>query len=179
MKKTPLVGMFDSGIGGLTVLRECVRLLPNCRFLYYGDNDHVPYGSKTEEEIYSYTERAMEYFLRAGVNAAVLACNTATAVAAEGLRKRFPFPIVGLEPAVKPASEACKNVLVLATPRTAESGRLHRLVERFSCRFHIVPAPELAAAIERNLTQGEPFSIADYLPKGEFDGVVLGCTHYV
>lgn len=179
MRKNPLVGIFDSGIGGLTVLRECVAEMPNVRFLYYGDNEHVPYGSRTQEEIYSFVERAMIYFLRAGVNATVLACNTATAVAAERLRKRFPFPIVGMEPAVKPAAERCKNVLVLATPRTAESDRLKKLTERFSGRFHIVPAPGLAEAIERKLTQQIPFSLAEHLPKGEFDGVVLGCTHYV
>lgn len=178
MRKYPVVGIFDSGIGGLTVLRECAMQIPGARFLYYGDNEHVPYGSRTKEEICFFAELAMVYFLRAGVDAAVIACNTATAVAAERLRERFPFPIVGMEPAVKLAAERCKNVLVLATPRTVESDRLKKLTERFSCRFQIAPAPALAQAIEQSLTSRTPLSLADHLPEGDYDGVVLGCTHY-
>ncbi len=180
MKKTPLVGIFDSGIGGLTVLKECAALLPDCRFVYYGDHKHVPYGSRTAEEIRSFTERAFELFLRMGTDAAVIACNTATAVAAERLRKRFPFPVVGMEPAVKLAAESCQRALVLVTPVTANSRRLRGLMLRFpQCRFRVHSAPDLAAAIERSVLSDSPLSLAEHLPSGEFDGVVLGCTHYV
>lgn len=180
MKKIPLVGIFDSGIGGLTVLKECMAQLPECRFVYYGDHRHVPYGSRTAKEIYSFTERAFELFLRMGTDAAVIACNTATAVAAEGLRKRFPFPVIGMEPAVKLAAQSCRNALVLATPVTAESERLHRLIERCpQCRFRVCSAPRLAEAIERKMLLGEGFELSDHLPCGAYDGVVLGCTHYV
>ncbi len=179
-EKNLRVGVFDSGVGGLTVLAECVRLAPHIRYFYIGDNAHAPYGSRPEEEIVSFVRAAMERFRALGVSAAVLACNTATAVCAERMREEFPFPIVGTEPAVRSAAAVCGNVLVLATPRTAESGRLNALLARFPrCRFTVAGLPDLAGAVERFLTQGIRFDLADHLPRGTFDGVVLGCTHYV
>ncbi|MGN1078219.1 MAG: glutamate racemase [Candidatus Gallimonas sp.] len=176
----PTVGVFDSGVGGLTVLRECVRQIPEARFLYLGDNARAPYGSRPPEVIVSFVREALEKFQRRGVNATLLACNTATAVAADQVRKEFSFPIVGTEPAVAPAARVCRNVLILCTPRTAESPRLRALVARFpQTRFTVSPAPRLAGEIERFLTRGESLTLSDHLPGGNFDGVVLGCTHYV
>ena len=130
------VGVFDSGIGGLTVLKACVGKLPDCLFYYYGDNARAPYGSRPRGEIVRFVAEALRRFERIGVDAAVLACNTATAVCAEQMRAAFPFPVVGVE-------------------------------------------PYLAGAIERALTHGEKLTISDHLPAGRYDGVVLGCTHYV
>ncbi len=177
---TVRVGVFDSGIGGLTVLKACVGKLPDCLFYYYGDNARAPYGSRPCGEIVRFVSEALRRFERIGVDAAVLACNTATAVCAEQMRAAFPFPVVGVEPAVRPAALQCSRVLVLATPRTAESDRLRRLLTRYpQCEFTVCALPHLAGAIERALTLGETLTISDHLPAGRYDGVVLGCTHYV
>lgn len=174
------VGIFDSGVGGLTVLGECLRKLPDCLFYYIGDNAHAPYGSRAKEEIERFVFAALRRFVRLRVDAAVLACNTATAVCAEEARAAFAFPVIGMEPAVRPAALQCGRVLVLATPVTAESERLRRLVARYpETAFTVHALPDLAGAIERALTRGERLTISDHLPKGEYDGVVLGCTHYV
>ena len=174
------VGVFDSGIGGLTVLAECVRRLPGCDYLYYGDNAHAPYGSRSAEEITHLVRAALRVFSAYGVDAAVLACNTATAVCAQLMRKEFPFPVVGTEPAVKPAAERCSRALVLATPRTIGSDRLRSLVKRFPwCAFTLFAPPDLAGAVERAEGRAEKVKLEDHLPRGNYDGVVLGCTHYV
>ena len=173
------VGVFDSGIGGLTVLDACVRLNPACTFYYFGDNGRAPYGSRPSAEITSFVREALDRFKKLNVDVAVLACNTATAVCADILRAEYPFPIIGMEPAVKPAAEACERVLVLATPRTAESARLHALLKRFPNRQFTVHAAEgLAAAVEEKFLRGKPLELNKFLPQGSFDGVVLGCTHY-
>lgn len=189
MKKIPKVGIFDSGIGGLTVLGACERLLPDVKFYYLGDNGNAPYGSRSEREITNFVYSALKEFQSLGVDAAVLACNTATAVCADLLRREFSFPIVGMEPAVRPAAKQCKSALVLCTPKTAESARLRGLIARFpQSRFTVFPAPQLAAAIEKHLTYAEPLTLSDHLPAlkslpstcdPKWDGVVLGCTHYL
>lgn len=180
MRKIVRVGVFDSGVGGLTVLAACVRRIPSCRFYYLGDNARAPYGNRPSEEIARYVLEGLNVFRRLHVDAAVLACNTATAVCAERARAMFPFPVIGVEPAVRPAARVCRNVLVLATKRTAESKRLSDLLSEFpECRFTVCAMPHLAGAIERSLTKGERLTISDHLPRGSFDGVVLGCTHYV
>lgn len=173
------VGIFDSGIGGLTVLHECVRRVPYAKYFYFGDNGRAPYGSRREEEILSFAREAMRRFQKLKVDAAVIACNTATAVAADKMRREFSFPVLGTEPAVKPAAEVCTKVLLLATERTTESAKLKMLLGRFpDCDIRIVPCPRLAGAIERYITKGESFVLSAHLPEGKFDGVVLGCTHY-
>ena len=178
-KRVFRVGVFDSGIGGLTVLRACVARVSCAKFYYYGDNKRAPYGNRSEEEIHSFTKEALGRFLELGADAVVVACNTATAAAVGELRREFPFPVIGMEPAVKPAAEQCKKVLVLATRRTAESARMHVLIERFpECDFTLAACPYLAGAIEKFYTAGENFLLSAHLPKGKFDGVVLGCSHY-
>lgn len=193
------VGVFDSGVGGLTVLHECRRLLPSVRFGYLGDNDNAPYGSRPDEEIAALAERGLETLRDWGADAVVIACNTVTAVAAEFLRARFPFPIVGMEPALRPAAAECSLAYVLCTPATAASARLGRLIDSLpSCKFVVLPCPRLAAAVERAvLTRGLPdLSCLPPLPQGESGnfvpaqggigqsvpprkGIVLGCTHYL
>ena len=173
------VGIFDSGIGGLTVLSECVRRVPYATYFYFGDNHRAPYGSRSEEEITSFAREALLYFKRLKVDAAVIACNTATAVAADELRREFSFPVLGVEPAIKPAASVCKKVLLLATERTTESAKLKMLLGRFpDCAVKVAPCKYLAGAIEKYFTEGESFLLSAHLPQGKFDGVVLGCTHY-
>lgn len=175
------VGIFDSGIGGLTVLSACRRLLPETLFYYLGDNARAPYGSLPPETVTSYAREAMTAFAHLGVSAAVLACNTVTAVCADLLRAEYAFPILGVEPAVLPAARLYHNVLVLCTPRTAESARLRALLVRagsLGCRATVFAAPKLALAIERAVRFGAPLDLAAHLPQGRFDAVVLGCTHY-
>ena len=180
MKKRALkVGIFDSGIGGLSVLDACKKLLPEVKFYYYGDNHRAPYGNRSEEEILCFTREAFDCFLKLKVDAAVIACNTATACAVDELRRAYPFPVVGMEPAVKPAAQACKRVLVLTTKATAQSARMQMLMGRFpNCEFTLWPCQHLALAIEKFVTVGENFLLSAHLPEGKFDGVVLGCTHY-
>ena len=179
VKGESLVGVFDSGIGGLTVLDACLKKAPKNIYLYYGDNARAPYGSRPEGEIASFVEEALTLFRSYGVRAAVLACNTASAVCLDKMRKKFDFPIVGMEPAVKQAALHCKDALVLATPRTAESERLRALIGRFpNCRFTVHPAPKLAGAIEAHFLSGAPIVLEEHLPRTACDGVVLGCTHY-
>ena len=179
MKKRAFrVGIFDSGIGGLTVLAACAARVPYARYYYYGDNARAPYGGRSEEEILSFTREACDFFLKHKVDAVVLACNTATACALGEIRREYPFPVIGMEPAVKPAAE-CKKVLVLATERTAESARMKMLLSRFpNCDFTLHACLHLAGAIEKYYTEGEPFLLSAHLPEGNFDGVVLGCSHY-
>ncbi len=173
------IGVFDSGVGGLTVLAACRRRMPGALYYYYGDNGRAPYGSRPRGEVLSFVREALDLFAALGTDAAVLACNTATAVCAETVRAAYPFPVIGTEPAIKPAAAVCKKVLVLATPLTAESARMKALCARFpACGFTVRGLPHLAAAIERMAAGGEPPRLSEHLPAGEYDGVVLGCTHY-
>ena len=179
MVQRACIGVFDSGAGGLGVLFECLRLSHGVRYFYLADEAHAPYGSRTEQEIASYVREGLQIFGALGVDAAVLACNTATAACVEEMRRAFPFPVVGTEPAVRLAERAgCKHALVLVTPRTAQCARFRALLARERDRFTVFSPPRLASAVERFVTEGERFPLPDHLPRGTFDGVVLGCTHY-
>ena len=180
MKDLPRVGIMDSGAGGLGVLSECLKLAGGVRYYYFADGENAPYGSKSEGEIASFVRAGLQMFVRLGADAAVLACNTATAACVEEMRQNFAFPVVGTEPAVHPAAAAgCKNVLVLVTPRTAKTARFRALLARErGCVFTVFAPPLLASAMEEFAAEGTLPTLSDHLPKGEFDGVVLGCTHY-
>lgn len=179
MAQRVCIGVFDSGAGGLGVLFECLRLSRGVRYFYLSDEAHAPYGSRTEQEIAAYVREGLQIFEALGVDAAVLACNTATAACVEEMRRAFPFPVVGTEPAVRLAERAgCKHALVLVTPRTAQCARFRALLARERDRFTVFSPPRLASAVERFVTEGERFPLSDHLPRGTFDGVVLGCTHY-
>ena len=179
MAQRVCIGVFDSGAGGLGVLFECLRLSHGVRYFYLSDEAHAHYGSRTEQEIASYVREGLQIFGALGVDAAVLACNTATAACVEEMRRAFPFPVVGTEPAVRLAERAgCKHALVLVTPRTAQCARFRALLARERDRFTVFSPPRLASAVERFVTEGERFPLSDHLPRGTFDGVVLGCTHY-
>ena len=162
------VGVFDSGIGGLNVLCECLKAAHGVTFYYFGDNCNAPYGSKGKEEIGILVERGLHILARRRIDVAVLACNTASAVCLESMRRKFPFPIVGMEPAISPAAKKFRRILVLCTPRTAESERLRRLIARHPAAEIEVFAPkDLAWAIEKNLLEKEPLLLEDHLPGGD------------
>ena len=187
-KKSDPITVIDSGMGGITVLRKLYKLMPNENFIYFGDSANAPYGVKTTEEIRQLTVDGFEMLKEMGAKAIVIACNTATSAAAAGLREKYPdFPIIGLEPAVKPAALSMEQpvVLVLATPLTLREEKYLKLVERFEgeATFIPLPAPELVRFIESgNLDSREEI---DYLEKilapyagNKVDAVVLGCTHF-
>ncbi len=178
------VGVFDSGVGGISVLGELRRQLPREHFLYYGDTAHAPYGTKSREEVLGYVRKVMTHLLGQDVKAVVIACNTATSVAAQELRARYELPIIGMEPALKPAHELRKDgaILVLATPMTLSLPKFEHLMALYGEGAVPLPCPGLMELVEQ-----ERFADARaYLNKrlGVFDmrrvdAVVLGCTHYV
>ncbi len=183
------IGIFDSGIGGLSVLHHAMKKMPNTEFLYYADEAHVPYGEKTTEEIKEFIREIFEFLIQKHVDAIVIACNTATSVATKEFRAKYKVPIVGMEPAVKKAVEVYQNtgkrILVAATPVTIAGDKLHELLERVD-RDHkvdLLPLPKLvrfaeqgefeSEAVERYLREEiQDLQVEDYV------AVVLGCTHF-
>lgn len=175
------IAFFDSGIGGLTLLRECAANLPDEKFVYLGDNARAPYGNKSAEEIKTLTAQAFAYLARFPLKAAVVACNTVTADCIGFLRERFSFPILGVEPAVKPAAKRGGSVLVLSTAATASSARFQALLDRWSGAARLIPysPTSLAGEIEKNISDLSRLDLSVLLPKMQCDAVVLGCTHYI
>ena len=182
------VGVFDSGLGGLSVLRELMARMPHEKFLYYGDSKNAPYGSRPAQEILDLTVKAAELLFDRGIKALVLACNTATSIGAEVLREKYPDRIiVGIEPALKPAVEQFPRgrILVLATETTLRERKFNDLLARASvtCRICKCPCPRLVEFVERGELTGQRVedAIRSQL-EGKLnppaDGVVLGCTHF-
>lgn len=182
------IGFFDSGLGGASVLREAIRMLPHENYIYYGDDANAPYGDRDYADIANLTIASMEKLARLGIKAAVIACNTATATCIDRLRARFDFPIVSIEPAIKPACEAGGNgkVLMLATAATARLPRYRQLLSRMvePERVISVPCPGLVERIEDGVLAANGFDDILYkhlaFLEGEtVDAIVMGCTHYV
>lgn len=182
------VAVFDSGVGGLSVLGEINRLLPRESLLYVADCGHIPYGEKTPQFIRQRCVAIAEFFREKGAKALVLACNTATVAGVADLRERYPdWPIVGMEPAVKPAAAATRSgvVGVLATTGTLQSAKFAALLDRFATDVHVItqPCPGLVELIEtgdlvspviRQLLHG----YVEPLLSAGCDTIILGCTHY-
>ncbi len=182
------IGIFDSGVGGLSVLRAIRALLPQHPVIYLADQAHVPYGPRALEEVRGFAEGITRFLLRHGARVIVVACNTASAAALYHLRTMYPdVPFVGMEPAVKPAAEQTQTgrVGVLATPATFQGALYASVVERFAShvRLYQDTCPGLVEAIEAGDLDGEtPCQILEralqpMLAEG-IDTVVLGCTHY-
>lgn len=184
------IAFFDSGIGGVSVLHRALQMMPEEDYLYFADTDHVPYGTKTTKEVRQYVLEACDFILSQGVKALVVACNTATSVAIGDLRARYDIPILGMEPAVKPAvcslgEHGQKRVLVTATPMTLRQEKLHLLLKQWD-QDHVVdllPLPGLVEFAEAGCFTGE--RVEAYLrealtpfPLEEYCTVVLGCTHF-
>ncbi|MBS4899520.1 MAG: glutamate racemase [Clostridiales bacterium] len=183
------VGVFDSGLGGLSVLVKALDILPDEKFLYYADTDHVPYGDKTKEQIIKYVDEAASYMIDAGCKALVIACNTATSVGVDFLRDKYDFiPIIGIEPAVKPAVlnySGGKRVLVVATPVTINGKKLDKLIKEFDPEGIIdkLALPGLVNFAENGIF--DPKYVIPYLQEefkdldlGNYGVLVLGCTHF-
>lgn len=182
------IGVFDSGVGGLSVLSEIRRLLPGESLLYVADSGHVPYGEKSPEFIRARCQTIAAFLLAQGAKALVLACNTATAAGIAELRERYPqLPIVGMEPALKPAAAASRSgvVGVLATTGTLRSARFAALLERFAGDLRVItqPCPGLVERIEAGDLQSAATRallarfVEPLLAQG-CDTLILGCTHY-
>lgn len=181
------IGIFDSGIGGMTLLHQAMTVLPFENYIFYADTDHVPYGTKSKEQVIGFVDEVMRFMTAHDCKAVVIACNTATAVAAEEMRQKYDIPIIGIEPAVKPAVAAShgKRVLVAATPLTVREKKLQKLVERvdYSHLVDLIALPHLVELAEHgDFDTGE---VREYLQK-ELSGynlenygeLVLGCTHF-
>ncbi len=182
------IGLFDSGVGGLSVWRCIADLLPAERTIYLADQAHVPYGPRPPAEIAALTHAAAAWLLEQGAKLVVIACNTASAVALASVRQAWPQAlIVGMEPAVKPASAGTRSgrVGVMATPGTLHADRFHRLVERFAggVEVHTSFCPGLVEWVEQGWLAGPEIDallrrcLAPLLAAG-IDQLVLGCTHY-
>ena len=182
------VGVFDSGIGGISVLAEIIKMLPNEEFVYFADTFNAPYGIKPENEVRSLSLKAADLLSFVGIKSLVIACNTATSVAINEMRRMYAFPVIGMEPAIKPAVEMRLKgkILVMATPVTLKSNKYISLVNRYKNQAEIVSLPciGLVEIIEQGYTHGR--EIEEYLSrlfspviKDDISIVVLGCTHYV
>lgn len=187
-KKQSPIGVFDSGLGGISVLRELVALMPQENYIFYGDSKHAPYGTKTLEEVQALTCADAEYLINQGVKAIVVACNTATSAAISILRDKYAdMPVIGIEPALKPAVLVKEHprVLVMATPMTLREEKFKRLMEQFQERAEIIPlpCPGLVEFVERGELDSPELEkflkglFADFVTH-PVDCVVLGCTHY-
>lgn len=182
------IGVFDSGVGGISVLRELVALMPNENYIFFGDSKNAPYGTKTLEEVQRLTCEDASYLVDMGVKALVVACNTATSAAIKILRQRYvDMPVIGIEPALKPAVLSKRNprVLVMATPMTLREEKFRQLMGQFETQAEILPlpCPGLVEFVEQKELKGK--RLEEFLTKlfeeyqrKPVDCVVLGCTHY-
>lgn len=186
-QKEDYIGVIDSGLGGISVLRHLLRVLPGERFLYYGDSANAPYGTRTKEDVENLTLAVAEKLMTRGLKALVVACNTATSAAIVRLRATYPdLIVVGIEPALKLAADHFPGggIGVMATPMTLREKKFASLLERYenTCRIYKIPAPLLVPYVEAGKAESpeceamlrellEPY-------QGKLDALVLGCTHY-
>jgi len=182
------IAFFDSGIGGLTVLKQALAVMPNEEYLYYADTKNVPYGVKHKDAVRQYTFSAVDFLAHQHIDALVVACNTATSVAINDLRARYDFPILGMEPAVKPAiiRNAGKKILVFATSLTLKESKLETLIAALDKQRN-VERRELDGLVTfaENFEFDTPL-VQDYLQEKlvhtrweHYETIVLGCTHFI
>lgn len=182
------IGVYDSGFGGLSVWRELRRRLPNESLIYLGDGENCPYGGRSREEITQFAEEAVEALVRQGVKMVVVGCNTATTAAIDYLRSRWTdMPIVGLEPAVKPACLTTKSrrIAVLATEHSLRSDMFLKTAERYASDVEVVKVPgsgfvEIVERDEEHTPEAREAvrRVVEPLKGRGIDKIVLGCTHY-
>ena len=185
MNRNP-IGIFDSGIGGLSVVREIKKLLPNESIIYLADKENFPYGEKTPAQIRKISKKNVDRLLAHKVKLVVIACNTATVHAISYLRQQYPFvSFVGMEPAVKPASIVCKKgIIILSSPKAKVSKQLGSLIKKHAGNIKIfnIASLELVRAVEEKWSQVRIKKIlSSILPRKilkQADVIVLGCTHF-
>ena len=181
------IAFFDSGIGGLSVLHHAMKILPNEEFVFFADEDNVPYGTKPREAVMKFVNEAFKFLMTLDVKAIVVACNTATSVAVKEMRKRYDLPIIGMEPAIKRALDLYgdRRVLVTATPITVNGDKIHSLIDRLGKRdiVDLLALPQLVDFAEKQDFNSN--FVTEYLREQlnpyEFNGyssLVLGCTHF-
>lgn len=182
------VAFLDSGVGGISVLNEAIKMMPNENYIYFGDSKNAPYGTKTTAEVRNLTEKNVEFLLQEGAKAVVIACNTATSAAADYLRNKYKnIPIIGVEPALKPAvlNNEGKKILVMATPMTLAEKKFKNLMSKYEEFAQILPVPcgGLMEFVEEGILEGD--ELDKYLTsrlamelRENATAVVLGCTHY-
>ncbi len=182
------IGFFDSGVGGLSVLKEAIKLLPNEDFIYFGDSKNAPYGTKTVDEVKELTFKAVDFLLSKNVKSIVIACNTATSAAIDDLRAFYKnIPIIGIEPALKPAVELDKDgkIIIMATPMTLVEAKFNNLMKSYADTRAIIPLPcaGLVELVESGVVEGTIVNsylknkLKPYLDE-PISSIVLGCTHY-
>ncbi len=184
MNKSGKIGIFDSGIGGVTVLREIIKILPNENYIYYSDSKNNPYGDKTDEEIQQLCDNIVQHFIKEKCKVIIIACNTASSKAVKLLREKYPqIPFVAIEPAYKMVHDYAydKPTLVMATKGTIDSEKFNLLLKKYdNHKTYLLSCIGLADRIE----QGNKEEIKKYLKEhisiyqGKVQNVVLGCTHY-
>jgi glutamate racemase len=181
------IGVFDSGLGGLSVLKEVRFRLPEEDLVYIADSAYCPYGERSLEEIQERSIRVTEALIGMGAKLIIVACNTATGAAIDTLREKFDLPIVGLEPAVKPAAASTNSgrIAVLATPATLKTERFNRLVDDHGSEVDVIkiPCPGFVELVEAGELSGERAlseirGVLAPLTDSQVDRIVLGCTHY-
>jgi len=181
------IAIFDSGIGGLSVLREAMKMLPFENYIYFADTDHVPYGEKSKEEVKDFVLQAGKFLNSQKIKLLAIACNTATSSAISELRNTYDFPVIGMEPAVKPAVSNNKNkrVLVLATALTLKEQKFRELVDKVDNEkiVDMLPLPELVMFAERFVFDDDHIipvlkNSLSSLKLENYGTVVLGCTHF-
>ncbi len=182
------IAVIDSGVGGISVLRSLLEMMPNENYLYFGDSANAPYGSRSKEEILDITRKNVELLKARGIKALVIACNTATSAAIKTLRDENPQLIItGIEPAIKPATliGGRPKILVMATPLTLKEKKYLELAERFKSEADIfsLPCPSLAYLIENGDIDSDEIdqyvkTLLEPYKSEKIDAIVLGCTHY-
>ena len=186
-RNSDYIAVFDSGVGGVSVLRELMRLMPQEKYLYFGDSKNAPYGVRTTQQVRELTFAAAEKLMERGCKALVVACNTATAAAIADLRAIYPDKIIiGIEPALKVAADHFPGgeIGVMATPVTLREEKFDVLLHRFTdrCTVHKIPAPGVVELVEAGKADGIEMEalLAPLLSpyKGRLCALVLGCTHY-
>ncbi|RHM60618.1 MULTISPECIES: glutamate racemase [Coprobacillaceae] len=181
------IGIFDSGIGGLSVLHQALKIMPEHQYIYYADEKNVPYGEKTKEQVIGYVDEIIQFMIDHGVEAIVIACNTATSAAVKIMREKYTIPIIGMEPAVKKAIDLYGDyrVLVCATPITVNGKKMHDLVDRVDKKnlVDLVALPQLVRFAEKQEFDSE--AVKNYLKEelscfdlSQYHSLVLGCTHF-
>ncbi len=183
-EKEKPIGVFDSGVGGISTLGALKRELPGEDFRYFGDTKNAPYGTKSTEEVIACVRRVVDHLMDADIKALVIACNTASGAAAATLRAELTIPVIAMEPALKPAEEAWQGgqLLVMATPLTLKQEKFLGLMDRFGAHAAPLPCPGLMELVEREDEAGARRYLTDLFDRWDLkkvDAVVLGCTHYV
>ncbi|MEA3423174.1 MAG: glutamate racemase [Bacillota bacterium] len=182
------IGVFDSGMGGVTVLADLVEAMPCENFIFYGDSINAPYGVRSQNDIIALTDKAVEHLIDRGAKVVVIACNTATSAAINHLRDKYPIPIIGMEPAIKPALKDNDggHIAVMATPMTLRLDKFNSLIDRLKGKGKVlkISSPKLVTMVENGVISG--IEIESYIEEifsdydaEKMESIVLGCTHFL